>query len=317
MGLSMGSQQKFSDILVQIFRNIIFIDKSIFLILCISSISFAETSSTMAVDSNHFTQECHDFENTRAVYCVNRVKGSTSQDVVYFFHGIFMTAKDWPMSSAIYDRVSKNWFKLGVRAPIVISISYGPIWMAVRKNTSPLSGRRDEIANRVIPGIEKSLRLNPTSRVGFGASMGGFNLTQITLRYPYLFNRVALVCPAILNLSPYASFSQVSDFVQLAQSRGTDAKRIYVLMYQIFGLGFLPNENEWSRVNIFNIVKYNIGQLPPLFISTGRSDPYGFFEGSKDFVEVMQRQNRSIQWHPVEGKHCSFDSESLNKFLFD
>ncbi len=270
--------------------------------------------SEAVIAESQFSQKCFALD-TNGTFCVNRVHQSKSKNILYFFHGLFMNAKDWPMAKVVYP-LSKHWLDLKEKAPIVISISYGKFWLAVEKNSYRRSGLLEEIAEREIPKIEETIGLKPTDRILVGASMGGFNAAQLAIHYPKLFNRVALLCPAIINLSPRASMSETKQFQARANSEHAGVKRLSLEFYKFIARPFFPYEEDWMEDNIFNLIKKQKDPLPPFFVSTGSSDNYGFFYGSHNFVKIMKQQKRDIQWLPVNGTHCSFDNEAVQKFLY-
>lgn len=269
----------------------------------------------IAIAESQFSQKCFALDRPNGTFCVNRVNHSKSEDIIYFFHGLFMSAKDWPMSTGVYP-LSKHWLDLGEKAPTVISISYGMSWLAVKKNSSKRSGLLEEVAEKEIPKIENAIGLKPANRILLGASMGGFNAIQLAIHYPKLFSRVALLCPAVINLSPRASMSETRQFQERANSEHAGVKRINLEIYKLIAHPYFPFKEDWIEDNVFNLIKKQNAPLPPIFISTGRSDQYGFFYGSHSLVKIMKRQNRQIQWVPVEGEHCNFDNEAVRNFLY-
>jgi enterochelin esterase-like enzyme len=199
----------------------------------------------------------------------------------------------------------------------VISISYGSFWLAIQKNSYERSGLLEEIAEKEIPKIEDRIGLKPTKRILLGASMGGFNAAQLAIHYPELFDRAALLCPSIIDLSPHASMSETKEFKDRANGEHAGVKRRFLEFYKFVARPYFPHEEDWAEDNIFNLIKKQNDPLPAFFISSGHSDEYGIFYGSHNLVKIMKKQKRAIEWVPVDGKHCSFDIEATQKFLYN
>lgn len=259
-------------------------------------------------------QHCQRTPDYIGEVCINRIQGSVSKDVIYFFHGIGMRTSDWPYDSSV-RRLSTGWEQLGSQAPTVISISYGRFWLAAPRNSAPSSGLLERLAEWEIPRIESTLPFRPRKRFVIGASMGGMNSLVVTMAYPHLFDRAILVCPAVIDLSPFANFRTTARFMREHRRISNGVRLPYVLAYQILGQTVLGGEEDWRHINPFVVLQDPAVRLPPIFLSTGSGDQFGFFKGSVDFAELLRNRGDEFVWRPVQGRHCNFDSAEAWNFL--
>src|SRR5690348_12112924 len=73
-------------------------------------------------------------------YCVSAVPGSLNPDHLYYFHGMTGSEQSWSTPASFGEEVRKAWGRMGFQPPTIISISFGPTWFLVEKNSSPYSG---------------------------------------------------------------------------------------------------------------------------------------------------------------------------------
>lgn len=243
-------------------------------------------------------------------YCISRVEGSKNPDLVYYFHGIDGSEKDWVEHSI---PVREKWAKDGQDAPTVVSISFGTVWLLAPHSGSELTGMlMDFVMKAAIPQIESKLGGVHGRRMLVGRSMGGFNATELYLWYPEVFERVALLCPALSQISPFASDEEFEELIARTGALPTRVNRARDL-----GRFLFQNEANWRTVSPLLIAPLKVNsRYPKLFVSTGRQDDYGFFDGAEIFADLVHSQGVSeVEWYPVEGKHCEFDAQALAKFL--
>lgn len=243
--------------------------------------------------------------------CITRTPGSPSQDVMYFFHGAFQDEYFW--STERFKGIRDSWKRMGHPAPIVASISFGKLWFVTPKNGGILSGLLDVLTRNVVPEIERKLGHPSGSRLLMGESMGGFNALQLLLTQQNFFKRVVLSCPALDGLSPYASFDELSRYIQ-----STGALTSWVVSYNTWLKGSFPNRGTWERTSPFIRAQKELrAGSPPLYISCGSKDEYGF-QQPDEFLARAAAHNQvpQVVWEPIQnGVHCDFDSEMIAAFL--
>lgn len=267
-----------------------------------------------ASNASEARQECEN-ETTGQVewsYCVSQVPGSKNSDRVYFLHGLLGSERSWESQADTYEQ---EWARLGKDAPTVVSISFGRIWLMSHASGSEVAGRHLEIFTKTaIPLLEKKLGVTGGRRFLYGRSMGGFNAAEVYLWHPELFSRVALICPALAEISPWASDEEVDQYIQRS-----GASSFLVHQAQRIAQENFTSEEKWALIAPLVAGKTQIkGSSPQLLVTIGQSDDYGFFEGTKQFAELAQKQRvPSVQWLPVSGGHCAGDDAAIAKFLVE
>lgn len=232
-------------------------------------------------------------------YCEYQVPGSTSKDVLYYFHGIGGSEYEW-QNFPFYDKTYSLW---GTSAPTVVTISYGSAWLLAEQNGSSYSGLYEHFIKTALPYLETQLQLSPERRLLMGLSMGGFNASQVYLKNPELFSKVALACPAITTVSPYASQEDIDAYQQR-----TGALTPYVTRALGLSSTYFPDEPSWEKsAPVQQAQRRTNPQFPPLFVSGGMQDQYGFQEGGKAFVDAAVANGAQAKWTPLPGLHCTFD----------
>jgi pimeloyl-ACP methyl ester carboxylesterase len=243
-------------------------------------------------------------------YCVTRTEGSTNPDLLYYFHGAGGDEKGWSEKS--HEPLRQTWEKIGHAAPTVVSISFGEVWLLAEKNASPASGLFELFVGFVIPKVEAELGGLKGKRLLFGLSMGGYNVSQLVLKAPDLFARAVLACPGFAGISVYSSQDDVMKYVER-----TGANPEKVQMAIEIARAFYPDEASWNRGSPLVLAEMLLSEkTPPLHISCGRQDDYGFFEGARIFADKASlRSRKEVLWQSIQGKHCTLDQKSIAEFL--
>lgn len=242
-------------------------------------------------------------------YCVDRVAESVNPDVVYYFHGAYGSSEEW-LNSNYYRRIYDRW---GIRAPTVVSVSYGNLWLLAERNNSGYSGLYDHFVKMALPEIEKARALKPARRFLAGASMGGFNAAQLYLKNPELFSKVVLLCPALVELNPYSNEADVEDYV----SR-THANRSAIWNFIYLTQIYFPTRAAYKTADPFLLAQTHVSAgSPSLLVTIGLQDEYGFFEGSAGLVDLATEREAPAEYIPLDGRHCSWDWKSVSQFLID
>lgn len=260
------------------------------------------------------------FDTDKAVtgrYCISTTEGSKSDRVVYYVHGKGLNETTWSKDAKYYPALLREaWKSRGADAPTVVALSFSPVpiapnvWAAVEKNKSPVSGLLEHIWKKVIPEIEKTHKLSG-DRVLVGESMGGFNATLLGLKTT-LFKKVAILCPPHVLITPFASKEEIAKFVK---DNDADPK----LVAEVIRLAriFLAEPGDWENHSPVALAEKLGPGSPKLYVSCGSRDEYGFYSGTKTFVERARKAGASVQWQPLFGVHCAVDPVSLSAFLVD
>jgi pimeloyl-ACP methyl ester carboxylesterase len=239
-------------------------------------------------------------------YCLHKVGTSTNPDVVYYLHGLNGSQYEWE-DSPYYSQIYALW---GNQAPTVVSITYGSIWLLAQTNSSGYSGLYENFVNTALPAIETANSLKPRRRLLFGLSMGGFNAVELYLKNPNLFASVALACPAITTVGPYDGSNAINNYINRTNASAYDVNEaIYV------SETYFPTEADWLNAAPLTLVNNVNASFPPLYVSGGMQDQYGFFEGASQFVAAVTARGAKASWTPLQGGHCTFDWQGTSLFL--
>ncbi len=244
-------------------------------------------------------------------YCTTTTQGSRNFDLLYHFHGRGGSATDWSDEDYYSAMVRTEWARQQVQPPIVVSVSFGPIWLLVEKNKSPYSGLFEVFTRAVLPTVEKSLKHFSGRRMLVGESMGGFNASQIALKTGRAFDKVAILCPPMISLSPFAGEMEVDEFISSHKAKPDLVKGIIQLSQS-----FMPEMADWLSHAPLELAKTLVNSRSPnLYLSCGLYDEYGFFPGTELFAKMAFKQHARVQWRPLYGGHCAVDPISLALFL--
>lgn len=271
----------------------------LFVLLFVQGVSAAKPPVSCGADT---------VENLQYKFCYNQVdRSQNSQDIIFFLHGLqgsersFFTDRD-------YQFLLQSWERREYR-PTVITVSLGPEWLLIERDKKPLISL---FARKLFPKLESRVGgLKEGRRLLIGSSMGGFNAAQLALRYPQDFNKVALLCPAITALGPYAKDQEIRDYIHRTKARGD-----YVMMLLEFSRQKIADKEEWDRHNSLELLRdFNSVFKPEFYVSAGDRDEFGFQEGAELFSTMARNAGLRSTWVPVPGGHCSFDLATTVEFL--
>lgn len=276
--------------------------------LLVSSLSWGD----QRVRYTQSKKECYSFSREQlGNYCVHvPVDAKTNGSVAYLLHGRNLDEQTWNDDTFYTSMIQRYWEDKNISPPVVVTVSFGPIWLLAPKGKAEMSGLAEVFKNEVIPEVEKRIGV-PKSRIVFGESMGGLNALLIALPNPKLFKKVASLCPGIYMLSPYAPSSEIQAFLERT---GADPKVVYGVTQ--LAKNYFSNEEEWNQVSPINQIEMiDPKDSPEIYLSCGLYDIYGNFEGSERFAEIAKSRGVNIQWQPIYGGHCATDVSSLADFL--
>ena len=250
-------------------------------------------------------------------YCIARQERSRNPDVLYYFHGLNDDENFWlkELGLPLYAR----WRERGVDAPTVVSISVhnyrlGNFWLLVDKNDqSTESGYLSRTVLGAIPEVEKILGGVRGKRLLMGASMGGFNAAQLYIHYGHLFSRVALVCPAITTVSPFAPDAEFAAYRERTGASWYNVEGSVHLVKRV-----LPTEALYQQQAPLNQARKKLNsKSAPLHVSCGSDDEYGFQEGSRVLADVARANGVSVTFQllPPGTRHGVPHGASVADFL--
>lgn len=242
-------------------------------------------------------------------YCITKTKGSQNTDVLYYLHGGGGNEKQWIDSGS---GVRNAWKKSNFAAPVVITVSFGPLWLLVKKNSLETSALLDFFRGILMPELEmRALGKPATRRLLAGASMGGFNVAQLLINMPGAFQRAALTCSAFANISPWASDAEVAKFAKRVGVPADAIKNISEIAQ-----AFVPDETSWQReVSPLDLALTNFGPNSPVMLVAGNKADKTFYEGSQLFYAAVKSTGAPVTWQSWPGKHCDWNDKAVAEFL--
>ncbi len=228
-------------------------------------------------------------------------------DVLWYLHGAFHSERTWS-EHKINKGIRAEWEKMGAGAPTVISISFGTLWFLQAEN-----GLYPYYRDTIRPFLEGKLTFRPFfgRRLLMGYSMGGFNASQLLLRDGALFSRVVLESPAIVTASPFspaeirAYYDRNQPYISKLKAGG---------YFELLKSRFVSPEN-WALYNPLLLVQAGIPRGTEVYVSTGRSDEFGFHEGAELFASTASSQGGRVTWQSLEGGHGAHDPHAIALFL--
>jgi hypothetical protein len=241
-------------------------------------------------------------------YCISTTATDRPTEVLYYFHGLLGDEKQFFKDKRAL-KAREIW---GQHSPTIVTISYGPEWLLVKKNSRPNSGLLKHFQEKALPYIESKLDFKPTKRYLVGASMGGANVLSLYFDNPKLFDKYAALCPAIMGIGPFVSKEERKKYASL-----TNAKMLYVQLARFLMWLYFPTNDLFNKENpLFKTSQLN-SQSPNLYLSCGRQDQFGFFYGTNKFFEDGLKKKAPLAFSPLEGGHCTFDSVALAQYFMN
>jgi len=249
------------------------------------------------------TVEMHCFAETQPVpysFCINRVRGSQNRDVVFHFHGRNGDATWWNDSPSYSGEVVRRWAQTQQQAPIVVSISFGALWLL---DDSLMAVFEHE----VMPRVERELGEKPTRLMAVGESMGGLNALLAALKMPNRFSKVASLCAPLATVSPFAALADIAQFVF---SSSTSMKRAVMMM--VFSRKFYPSEAHWLANHPMPLSQRETPRSGTAFyVTCGAKDEWGCTGASEQLVTTLRARGATVDWVPRPGGHCDIETDSL------
>lgn len=239
-------------------------------------------------------------------YCINRASGeSDSNTLVYHFHGRRGNETWWNDKYFYSGELYSHWQKSGASAPVVVSVSFGPLWLL--KEGELL----DIFVDVVMPKVESSLNMTIDKRFVVGESMGGINALLVWLKTGSLFDKAAALCPPIPTISPMASTNQMWAYINQGE---TSWLRGFMML--VIGRHFYKDEASWQQNNPLSLVQNTeLSQLGNLYLTCGKQDDWGCMNGSQKLAKIINEKQGDVEWVPREGGHCDIDHNSLAQYL--
>ncbi|MEL7486549.1 MAG: alpha/beta hydrolase-fold protein [Pseudomonadota bacterium] len=258
------------------------------------------------------------FEETSPVawsFCLNIDAGSDNDDILFYLHARNGNATWWNDRTYHTGALYEAWRATGQSPPIVASVSFGKIWVLADGEAD--AGRRlyDLFINTVIPAVETKARDHGKALSGdrmiAGISMGGFNTLIVAMKAKDVFTKAAAICSPLPTVSHHDGLRRV---IGAARRSDTSLKRAALLWK--FSTDYFPKREYWRENDPLALSRsFTPEGAPAIYLTCGKRDDWGCFDGSEQFAANVKRAGGDIIWAPREGGHCDIDYPSLAGFL--
>lgn len=256
-------------------------------------------------------KECFSEASDGSRYCIYRAKQGNNGAVFYHLHGRNLDEDSWSDDTYYTALVQSYWETRGRKPPVVISVSYGPIWLLTPKNGAETSGLLETFVNHSIPKIENRLGFAPRYRGLVGESMGGLNSLIVGLSRPELFQRIVSLCPPVYHISPFDPWSAIWNEIK---TTGAEPKTISGII--LLSKRYVSTTAEWNAINPLELIKnFGLDHKMALYLSAPLYDKYGVFEGVSKMAQIGRERGLNITWQPLYGGHCAIDTNSVAEFM--
>lgn len=246
-------------------------------------------------------------------WCIDKEQGSTNPDILYSYHGLNGSNETWVRDPYGID-VTKALEAIG-DLPTVISFSFGNGWLVTDLPTADGKDSLESvIVSRIMPKLEARAGFKGHGRrLIIGISMGGFNAAQMSIKEPLLFDDTVLICPIAQTVGPFSSDADIASALA-RQNAGMDPGKYRGALQWMKDT--FHDQPSWDRHNLLSLV-HRLGPTShPMYLTTGRQDDFGFFEGATIFAATASAQGAPLEWHPIDGHHCVWDAPSIAHHLY-
>jgi pimeloyl-ACP methyl ester carboxylesterase len=242
-------------------------------------------------------------------YCVFPSSDINNKDLIIHFHGLGGSAQTWKNTPG-YQSVRTHAKNMGKVMPTVVSVSLGKLWLLTE--VSVKLNRYSSIVTSAIPFLESLAGYTGEGRrILLGESMGGFNALQVFFRNPNSFDKVAILCPAVADLSPWSTEQEINDFIQR-----TGAQSIRVAFFMDVAADEFPTPLDWENHNPLVLAHNFTGSRAAFYMSGNENDEYGFYEGVGFLDGILKTKFARYQYEPLPStKHCDMNTRAVAKFL--
>jgi hypothetical protein len=267
---------------------------------------FASLFAALSLLSNVYAESIcgkEAIENLSYEYCVHTNPNST--DLMHYMHVSGGNVNSW-IKQNTNIKIRDLWTQNGKEIPNVITISFGGQWILTDLQKHQL------YIDKILPYLEGKIETPVKRRILLGDSMGGLNSAQLMLKNGDLFERVALNCPAITSIGPFASDDEVEAFVERNKPY---ISRLKVWAMLRWGKREFVNNENWLRHDSILLAR-SVQKMPEhIYVSCGDADEFGFIEGAKLLADTLMEKGFNVKWNPVKGGHCIIDTKKVAAFL--
>jgi Predicted hydrolase of the alpha/beta superfamily len=247
------------------------------------------------------------WEELKVKFCMGAPAAGDSENLIVYFHGLGGNEREWFDKPAMKD-IQKTLLEKGFD-PWIITVSFGPGWLLTEVPGS--YELFSKTLDQILPDIERQIRpAGFKKKFLIGASMGGFNTSQVLLKRSSAFDKYMLICPAITSVGPFSSNAEVTAYIFRT---GANPRNVGFMIE--WGTIEFPDVLEWNKHSPL-ILADRVFMLPEVYISCGLRDEFGFQEGAEALYRKISAKSKRSMWIPIpQGRHCSYDKDSIIDFL--
>lgn len=239
-------------------------------------------------------------------------------EVWFYFHGA------GAVDASVVEKVERLAGR-GGRAPAIVALTFGPRWTLTGPTEKRAFSATEVFWKEILPLVNERVEAR-ARRVGIGYSQGGFNLLSLFADRPDFWDALVLINAAVAELSPASDDAAVKAYV--ARTRAyTPSQRLK----SVFGFpldrnirvileawGAVSRSAEaWDRVEPIGRIASMPGRASlalPVLIACGRSDQFGFHEGSRRLAELLSA-DPNLRTDFYAGHHEDMPEAAVRDFL--
>lgn len=239
-------------------------------------------------------------EHRKADYCNDQsipkycyYKGESDR-VIYYLHGFGNELESWGRN-LVTKQIEQEWEKSNSKRPHIVTLTYDPFWLFFqKKNATP------DLKKFIRQFEKKIIHMTPDSRILYGDSMGGHNALQWLKSSAHLFDRLALICPAI------------------SRSMTDEPEQEYVGLNWLSPLAdklfYHPEFNSADQIK--EIVKIiSKSKINSVYLGMTPRDEMGFYPGNQFLRDLFLKEKTNLTWEEQERRHCLMGTFTLANFL--
>jgi len=249
-----------------------------------------------------YAYECHKLESVKdGSYCIH-TKGTPTR-TLWYFHGAGCNQdvlQDTTTCIPGKEGSSEKEFMSRLQNVAVITVSFGPIWLAdpiEPKTMADKDATVEKFVKRIVPELEQKHRL-AKPYMALGHSMGGFNAAEISLSEPELFERVVLMHPMFPTCDLFSGEIINEDCWPDHMVKAEFPKK------------------KWPQVNPLERVK-TAPRIPPTWVQVCGTDEFDLVDGPLAYADTAMRRGFAVySEHKTSGcNHFEWNVSSALEFL--
>ena len=243
---------------------------------------------------------------------------SAGWPVVLLLHGLGGSEVDWTALGEADATYAKLLANNAVRPAVIVMPGMSSNWYVDSVETGGIKAET-AIVSDFLPYLRETLHLSKDAQDTsiIGNSMGGYGALRLSLKYPDIFGRVAVLSPAIWQNVPADEMNLPPERIRLLMEStyfhtGEDGSVTAGLALpnpgphfnKAFGEPFDPR--RFNALNPFTLLEKRLAdgmKLPLIYASVGDDDRLLLWRGAIALFETMKAAHRPIAFRMTAGGH--------------